>query len=77
MLTDSWKQLKVHLGCDLIYDLFSLWTVVGVMISLAASVTGTEVTLATRLTSDERAVLFGNCKMEECNEVTLQLFPRL
>lgn len=57
------------------------------MISLAAAVIAeaplkppnseTEVNLAAKLIFDERAILFGNCKMVECSEVTLQLFPSL
>ena len=57
------------------------------MISLAAPVTAEaplkppnsepEVNLAAKLIFDERAILFGSCKMVECGEVTLQLFPSL
>lgn len=37
----------------------------------------TAATLAAKLTFDERAIHFGTVKMEECNEVTLQLFSSL
>lgn len=57
------------------------------MISLAAPVTAgapsedpnseTEVTLAALATFSERAIHLGNCKIEECSEVTLQRFPSL